>query len=277
MEGDIYKAEEHSMPQTTTKTIVKPQTMFTVSAKIPRLAFEQLSFWRLLTSAEQNKLEHETSYLFAAGKQFPQAGRQLYRIQSMLAPYANGFAEFLKKLVVPHLRFSGRTGYRYIERYENLVSMVKEPVIEIMLSQGFDLDKSTMERPLGVYTEAFEALRSNSELPPDNGAQAAVRYVRKLELQHEKLKSDPRALALLKHRTERAGNPILEARRNSEDFLTRQATNLLNDVQKRLPPERRDAVLENIVGYQLTRRGIASKTFRAMAIPQEERLSPIPA
>lgn len=267
------------MPNTATKTIAKSQVLFTVSAKIPTQLFEQLSFWRLLTPAEQSTLENETSYLFAAHKQLgiSEAGKRLLRIQTKLEPYKGAFAQLLN--LTPH--FSSRTGYRYIKDYKRLLSLVKEPVLEVMNKQGFRFFKATRKRPLGVYTEAFEALRSNSELPPDSNVQAALRYVKKLELQHEKLKADPKALAVLKHRIEKTGNPALEARRNSEDFLTRQATNLLNDIQRRLPPERRDAVLENIVGYQLARRGIASKTFRAMAMPEQngphEVLSPIPA
>lgn len=265
------------MPITATKTAVK--VLFTVSAKIPRQTFEQLSFWRLLTSAEQNELAEDTSYLFAAHKQLgiSEAGKRLLAIHTKLEPYRGAFAQLLDLTPL----FSYRTGYRYLNDYKRLLALVKEPVLEVMSSQGFKLLKATRKRPLGVYTEAFEALRSNSELPPDSNVQAALRYVKKLELQHEKLKADPRALAVLKGRSERSGNLALEARRNSEDFLTRQATNLLNDIQQRLPANRRDAVIENIIGYQLARRGIVSKTFRAMAIPYEEEvhevLSPIPA
>lgn len=274
MRGDIYQTEDYLM-STTIKTIARPQVRFTVSATIPRQTFEQLSFWKLLTPAEQSELADETSYLFAAHKQLgiSEAGRRLLRIQTKLEPYKGAFAQLLN--LTPH--FSSRTGYRYITDYKCLLTLVGEPVMEVMVKQGFRLFKATRKRPLGVYTEAFEALRSNSELPPDSNLQAALRYVKKLELQHEKLKADPRALLVLRRRIEKAGNPALEARRNSEEFLTHQATTLLNDVQRRLPPERRDAVLENIIGYQLTRRGIASKTFRAMAIPYEEVLAPIPA
>jgi hypothetical protein len=241
---------------------------------IPAQVFEQFPFWSLLTQNQQAQLEDETANLLSAQNQLGlssiEIGQRLTSIRALLAPYKGAFAQLLQAA-----HFSSRTGRRYIKDYQRLLEYVTQPVLDVMKSHGFRLLGATRDRPLGEYTEAYTALINNQEPPPaEADEEAALSYVTKLELQHERLKADPKVLSLVKKRVELSGNEDMKARRNSPDFLLKQNHYLLKSSLRRIPSNQRDTFLEKHVGYALTLRGVSRKSFEAQAIPSRYNLKP---
>jgi hypothetical protein len=226
----------------------------------PTQVFEQFAFWSLLNAAQQTELQEEITNLLTArtnlGLSTIEIGQRLVAIRELLASHKGAFSQLLEAT-----HFSSRTGRRYIRDYKRLLKYLPESVLTVMKSHGFRLLGATRDRPLGDYTEAYQALVSANELPIGD----PVGYVSKLEAQYECLKADPHALSLVKK--EKIGDPAIKALRNSEDFLQKQCHHFLKSTLRRLPATRRDVFLERHVGYLLTLRGVTGKRFEAQAIP----------
>lgn len=259
------------------KTTRQPSTRITVlppmtrtereGTLVSKLSLERLPFWSQLDVVEQTKLAEEIRYLIANHKQSGvtklEIKQRLFNLKTMLVSRRGAFRQLLDSIP----SFGWRTGFRYVEDYEWLLEHIKRPVLEIMIENGFTFPNTTRKRPLGDYTEAYHALVSNSNPPPEvHHAPTALRWMRNLEIQHVQIKDDPRAINVLRRRAEN-GNPAFERRRNSYDFMLSQLLNLFKGILRRLPPEQREPFTETFVGYALTLRGVASKTFAAVAIP----------
>lgn len=239
---------------------------------VPRLEFERLPFWKDLKDGEQTKLISESYQLIKSRKEhgmaIVQMGQHLLFIQNMLAGRPKAFTQYLKAF-----HFSGRSGYRYIEDYERLMSLVKVPVLQVMLTQGFKLTKATRKRPLGEFTEAYTALAMNAELPPSSmDMDAALRYVRKLATQHQKLLEDPKSLAVVRRKVDQqVGNT---EKRDSYENLLKDAYHIAKNAIKRVPAKRREEFVDSLVGFILSYQDVQERHFTAQTIPGDLRRKP---
>lgn len=239
---------------------------------VPRKEFEELPFWKDLQVAEQSKLMSESYQLVTARREYGLAlvsmGQHLLFIQNMLSSRPKAFNQYLK-----HFKFSGRSGYRYIEDYQRLLRLVKVPVLQVMLTKGFKLTKATRKRPLGELTEAYTALAMNDELPPTKmDIEAALRWWKKLITQHERLLADPRSLAIVKKKVEAEVGP--SEKRGSYEVLLRDAYHGAKNAIKRVPAKRREEFVDTLVGFLLTFRDLQERHFIAQPIPGEMQRKP---
>lgn len=240
---------------------------------VPRQSFEQLPFWKELENSEQTKLMAESYQLLTARRQYGMAlismGQHLLYIQNMLQGIPNAFKQYCVAF-----QFSGRSGYRYIEDYERLMDLVKVPVLQVMLTEGFKLQKANRLRPLGEYTEAYVALEMGGEKPPVTmDMDAALRYVKKLKAQHQHLLADPRALGIVRKKVEAKMGAA--AKRDTFENLLKEAHHIARNAMKRLPAKRRDEFLAAHVGHLLAYREVqAGQYFDTLAIPEALQQKP---
>lgn len=252
-------------------TVLPPLTA--TDTDVSRLSHvHALPFWADLTNSEQAMLADQTRHLMVAYLQLDltpiEIGQRLVVIKQLLSSHKGAFAVFLKRTK----GFAGRSAYRYIEDYERLKSYFSEPVLEEIIRHGFKFKNATRKRPLGVWTEAYIALKMNSEEPPktDDPLRTA-RYLQKLELTHEALQADQRSLAVVRARamSDSPGNPEFEAMKNSFEFISKQTFQTIKNGLRRLKPEERTPFLELVNGAILSHRGMTRATYTAVAIPQE--------
>lgn len=264
--------KKHSLSKSRTIEVLPPTKALDAERLVPRESFELLPFWSDLAEIEQTKLMAESYQLITARKEFGLAivsmGQHLLFIQNMLAGRPKAFGQYLKAF-----KFSGRSGYRYIQDYQRLMKLVKVPVLQVMLTQGFKIDKATRARPLGEFTEAHVALEMNGEVPPTTmDVDAALRYVKKLTTQREKLLEDPRSLAIVKRRVEQKVGPV--EKRDSYEALLFHSYHLVRNAIKRTPVDRQEEFVDNLVGYILTSRNLQERHFTAQTVPSELRRRP---
>lgn len=241
---------------------------------IPLSTFEQLPFWHQLRDAEQTRLTTESYHLVIARKQHGMSklamGQHLAYVQEMLKNRTYAFKQYLNLF-----NFSGRTGYRLIEFYKQILGLVNEPVLKVMVSTGFKLSKATNLRPLGEFTEAYKALAMVSEVPPTNSnMDAAIRYVKKLQSQYESLQRDPRSMAVVKKRLESESKVKREKRDSLEYQLKHSFHTVKAAIRKMDGVSKKEELLERLVGYLLADRGVASKRFDAQSIPPDLQRPP---
>lgn len=259
------------MPNTARKSINLPRAIGEVvvlptpPAGSPELArIKQLAFWSKLNPAEQDQLISETDHFLAAQQQFGltavEVGQRLLNVQSILTPYG-GFKEFR----AAYVRKSERTAYRYIDDYKDLLQLLGTLVVEAMIRNGFVLRKATRGRPLGEYTAAYHALLSSHILPSEVASEPeALRWVRQLQLQHERMSLTRSDLAEAKARVETHG--IIPVPHNYQDLLKKDFLAFTSSLSK-IPDRRIEEYIETFTGYVLSHRGISSKRFVAQAIP----------
>lgn len=229
---------------------------------------KQLAFWSRLSEIEQDQLIRETDHFLFAQQQFGltaiEIGQRLLNVQKILAPYG-AFIEFLNA----YFRKDARTGYRYINDYKRLLELFRQPVVEAMIKSGFILEKATRLRPLGRYTAAYHKLLVNKILPPEDteDEHGALRWVRQLQIEQERLTMHPETLAEVKARAETNGDPIIPAAFHTFNDLLRQDYLSFQTSLRRVPFKQIDDYIETFIGYVLTSRGITGKRFVAQAIP----------
>lgn len=259
------------MPSTARKNLHLPRAvgqvvvLHTAESRFDTTAqVKKLAFWSKLNPSEQDQLLRETDHFLAAQQQFGltaiEVGQRLLNVQRLLTPHG-AFNEFRSAF----FRKSERTAYRYIDDYKRLLELFRQPVIEAMIRVGFVLDKATRERPLGQYTAAYLKLLSNQVLPPDGASEPeALRWVRQLQIEHERLAINPAELAIVQARAETQGLP--SPTKTYHDLLRQDYLNFQASLRK-LPAKRVDEYIESFVGYVLAYRGVSGKRFAAQAIP----------
>lgn len=259
-------------------TVLSPLTATDTDVNPMSRSVEKLPFWGELTHSEQKILAEETRYLMVAYLQLGltpiEIGQRLLGIKQLLSGHKGAFTAFMKQTKT----FASRSGYRYMEDYERLRTFLSDSILEGMIRQGFKITDATRKRPLGIWTEAYVALKMNSEEPPktDDPA-AAARYLQKLELTHEQLKVDQRSLDAVRARAEQPspGNPEFEDIRNSLEFVTKQTFQMMKNSLRRLRPEQRNQYFEIVLGAMATHRGMSRMPpYPAMAIPTEWKRGP---
>lgn len=265
-------------PARSSITVLPPLTATEADAnKQSNSTVASLPFWQELNADERLQLSEQTRFLMVAYLQLDltpiEIGQRLLRVKTLLSPHRGAFAEYLKRT----RRFAGRSAYRYMEDYEKLREYFSEAILEAMIRQGFKITAATRKRPLGVWTDAYKALKMNSEEPPKTGDPAATaRYLSKLEQTHQQLKADQRALEVVKARAEEdsPGNPEFEKFKNSLDTLSRQAFQMFKNSLRKLEGKDRERFLEVVMGAVLTERGVSHMTFEACAIPVDWKRGP---
>jgi hypothetical protein len=256
-----------------TKAAVKPTQSsksmpFEVRADkvIPKGRLDALAFWQYLDKDQQERI-CEALVDIRLVESSVQKGKHLIEIRNMLAHLEGAFKITLESLE-DVLQFSCRTGYRYAKDYETLLAFVHAPVTDAMMQNGTILEKASRERPLGDHQEAYQALKAQGVHPPKDGDQAeALRYVRQLEIQHERMNITAKDIGLVKNRAAQAGNKSIERSRFNELFMTRRVFKLIKSAQANLPNEAKDRFLENVVGYALTVAGKSEQTFYPLPVP----------
>jgi hypothetical protein len=238
-------------------TLQTPQLESVLSAK-------QLDFWSTLSNQEQDRLAFETDRFVSAQQTYGltgvEVGQRLLNVQKLLTPHGL-FTKYLKA----YFRRDPRTGYRYIDDYKRLLELLGPSVVEAMIKNGFSLDKANRVRPLGQYTSAYHKLLANQVLPPDAASEEeALRWVRRLEIEHERMIADPEALAVVKARNETISLPGPVP--TYKDLLKQDYLSLQCSLTK-IPNDRIEEFIESFVGYVLASRGVSGKRFTAQAIP----------
>jgi len=126
----------------------------TASKTTPKLVSER--WWEKLAPSEQTILQVESEGLAMAmlvqGYSRLAIGAHLVKAQAILEPH-HVFGKFLKLF-----RFTARTAYRYIQRYNNASSHLPETILRTAMVRGIDISGESVEQPLGRYTTAAKAL-----------------------------------------------------------------------------------------------------------------------
>jgi len=120
----------------------------------PKLVEEK--WWEELTLAEQSILQPIGNGLATAmlvqGYSRLAIGAHLVKAQAILEPHSL-FGKFLRLF-----RFTPRTAYRYIQRYQNASASLPETILRAAMARGIDLSGEREEAPLGKYTQVVKAL-----------------------------------------------------------------------------------------------------------------------
>jgi len=148
----------------------------------PKLVEE--NWWEELTLAEQSVLQVEGQGLAVAllvqGYSRLAIGAHLVKAQAILEPHSL-FGKFLKLF-----RFTPRTAYRYIQRYQNASASLPETILRAAMARGIDMSSEREETPLGKYTHIVKALPP----PPNPDPVAANAWIDRVVDAHKDSKSD---------------------------------------------------------------------------------------
>lgn len=255
----------------TTITVLPPTAMKEAKDYVPEQSFTKLDFWDALSKQEQSTLVTEGRSLAASmivnATSGLAIGFHLKQIQTLLLKKRGAFTHFLNH------QFNAKnpsTAYRYIREYERLEGMLPDNLLRAMVAKGVALFSASPRRPLGSFTEAFELLRSNGELPPNSeDPDTNMRYIRKLERTREELQQDPRKLRAITRKLDKAQEEWL-AEQITPATRQRDAYRLARAAMRDMTSKEKLAWLDDLVGYLMTEAGIQSaRQFHPGVIPEE--------
>jgi hypothetical protein len=241
-------------------TILGPTTLAEAGRFVPSTVFQEFSFFSEMKAREQEALVSEGKLLaqamIAHGASRLEIGQRLANIQETLNPYSGAFARFLKTF-----HFTGRTGYRYIEGYQNAVGTLSEPIVKAAMARGMSI-MGNSAKPLGKYSEAAKLLP-----PPKNpDAAEATRWLDQLEQTRQERRK--KLIESGKKETVDAEESV----QHDPQTLLQQTYRMFKNSWRVLPSRGRRRFLDGLVGMFLTEAGIGSAaTFEPQAIPEEFR------
>jgi hypothetical protein len=163
------------------KTTIKPTLLESSPEIVPGLTLAEVNQSKLQLNDEkwqavlEDLPENEQVVLQTEGEALATAmliqgfsrlaiGAHLIKVQAILEPHGR-FGRFLRRF-----RFTARTAYRYIQRYENASANLPDAILKAAMLRGIDISGESPEAPLGKYTTAAKRLPPPSEPTPDQAA-----------------------------------------------------------------------------------------------------------
>ena len=225
------------------------------SAPAPKLVQEK--WWEELTLSEQSLLQVEGQGLAVAllvqGYSRLAIGAHLVKAQAILEPHSL-FGKFLKLF-----RFTPRTAYRYIQRYNNASANLPEAILRAAMARGVDLSGEHESQPLGRYTEAVKSLPPPSDPTPEQADRWIDQVVEESRGRREAGGGSPRMVEL----------PVADP----EEML-KEAYRFVVTRYRRLPINGRVRAkwINDLAGLMLSELGVGNpQSIKPIAIPEDYR------
>lgn len=215
---------------------------------VPTSTLAAIPGWSDLDISEHTKIEQESRALAQSllgwGQSRLAIGEHLTNLQSILEP-KKMFSKYLK---LYNLRRS--TAYKCIHEFRNAKSTLPEPVLRIAMARGFNMLGESPDKPLGVYTHVVKALP-----PPKNGDPEAI---------HEWLNTVEAHRKKGPHSVHKVDTPT-----SDKETVVREVYRFFESRFERLPNSHKSRayVVDMLVGMFMSKLGVASKTFGAVAPP----------
>jgi hypothetical protein len=225
----------------------------------PKLGEEQ--WWNDLSINEQMVLQVEGQGLAVAllvqGYSRLAIGAHLVKVQAILEPHSL-FGRFLRLF-----RFTPRTAYRYIQRYNNASSHLPEAILRAAMARGIDMSGESAEMPLGKFTPAVKLLPPPADPSPDD---ANIWINKVIEVQKETRGGDLITAA--------AGPQLAQSIPQDPETLLKECYRFITTRYRKLPinGRSRSKWVHDLAGMLLAELGIGhAQTIKPIAIPDDFR------
>jgi hypothetical protein len=211
------------------------------------VAFQALTGWERLNSGEKNEVQNETAQLLGAvtmtGKGRLAMGKHLANLRDILEP-KKLFDKYLKLEGLSLLQISRATAYRHIGNYQQAITILSPPVMELALMRGMDkLDRHMIQ----------------AAPPPPRG-------------------DDPARAAKYLDAVIALGREAVNDTGNDSVTLQKEAYNLVLNRFKRLPTEGRERAqwVRDLCGMLLAMTGTSGDVqIGPVAVPDHFKAAPV--